>query len=51
LAAADRCDAVLRVGGKSVGADDEVEHVRARGGHVYGSLDEIPVALNDREPD
>src|SRR5262245_37432292 len=32
LAAADRCDAVLRVGGASRGADDEVERIRARGG-------------------
>jgi hypothetical protein len=42
LAAAERCDAVLRIGGPSTGADQEVEHIRARGGAVYRSLDEIP---------
>jgi hypothetical protein len=41
-AAADRCDAVLRVGGVSAGADEEVERVRARGGSVYRSLEELP---------
>jgi len=42
LALADRCDAVLRVGGNSAGADAEVERVRARGGRVFTTLDEIP---------
>ena len=42
LAAAERCDAVLRIGGRSAGADEEVERVRERGGEVYESLDEIP---------
>jgi hypothetical protein len=42
LALADRCDAVLRIGGASDGADEEVERVRARGGHVYHGIDEIP---------
>jgi len=41
-AAADRCDAVLRVGGVSAGADEEVKRVRARGGSVYRSLEELP---------
>ena len=44
LALADRCDAVLRIGGASAGADEEVERVRARGGHVYSSIDEVPDA-------
>lgn len=44
LALADRCDAVLRIGGCSSGADDEVERVRARGGRVYHSVAEIPDA-------
>jgi len=44
LAAADRCDAVLRIGGPSTGADQEVERIRARGGAVYRSIDELPVA-------
>jgi hypothetical protein len=42
LALADRCDAVLRIGGPSRGADDEVERVQARGGQVYRSVEEIP---------
>jgi hypothetical protein len=42
LALADRCDAVLRVGGPSQGADEEVERVRAAGGHVYRSVDDLP---------
>ena len=42
LALAERCDAVLRIGGLSRGADDEVERVRTRGGHVYRSVEEIP---------
>ena len=42
LALADRCDAVLRVGGVSPGADEEVERIRLRGGKVYRSLGEIP---------
>jgi len=44
LAAAERCDAVLRIGGPSQGADREVEAIRSRGGTVYRSLDEIPPA-------
>jgi hypothetical protein len=42
LALADRCDAVLRIGGPSAGADLEVERVRAHGGAVYMNIDEIP---------
>jgi len=42
LALADRCDAVLRVGGESKGADDEVDRIAARGGKVFRSLDDIP---------
>jgi hypothetical protein len=42
LALAERCDAVLRVGGPSAGADAEVERITARGGAVYRSLDELP---------
>jgi hypothetical protein len=44
LAAAERCDAVLRIGGRSKGADDEVERFRARGRPVYRALAEIPKA-------
>src|SRR5687767_5181029 len=42
LALADRCDAILRIAGLSRGADDEVDRVRARGGRVYLSVEEIP---------
>ena len=41
-ALADRCDAVLRIGGASAGADEEAERIRARGGLVYSSIEEIP---------
>ncbi|MBM3548170.1 MAG: DUF4406 domain-containing protein [Alphaproteobacteria bacterium] len=42
LALVDRCDACLRVGGPSKGADDEAERFRAQGKPVFRSLDEIP---------
>lgn len=45
LALADRCDAILRIEGCSLGADDEVERVRARGGRVYHSVGDIPDAV------
>ena len=44
LAAADRCDAFLRVGGPSVGADQERDKFIARGQPVFNSLDELPEA-------
>jgi hypothetical protein len=44
LAAAERCDAVLRIGGPSEGADREVEAIRSRGGAVFSSLEEVPPA-------
>ena len=37
-----RCDAVLRVGGASQGADEMVEIARRRGLAVYHSLSEVP---------
>lgn len=43
LALAERCDAVLRVGGPSKGADREVELIRKKGGRVFRDLSEIPV--------
>lgn len=42
LELARRCDAVLRIGGPSVGADQEVDLIKANGGQVYASLAEIP---------
>jgi hypothetical protein len=38
----ERCDAVLRVGGASVGADEMVEIARKRGLRVFSTLDEVP---------
>lgn len=42
LSLSERCDAVLRVGGASAGADAEVEAITRRGGRVFRSIDEIP---------
>ncbi len=42
LAMANVCDAVLRVGGASAGADQEVEMFRKKGIDVYLSLEEVP---------
>ncbi|MEU8574064.1 DUF4406 domain-containing protein [Streptomyces asoensis] len=38
----DRCDAVLRVGGPSEGADRMVERGRAAGKRIYAGLGEVP---------
>jgi hypothetical protein len=40
----DKCDAVLRVGGASQGADLMVEVARKKGLQVYNRLEEIPSA-------
>lgn len=42
LALSDRCDACLRVGGPSRGADEEVARFEARGKPVYRCLDAVP---------
>lgn len=42
LAMAEKCDAVLRIGGASKGADQEVEVFKRKGLPVYYALDEIP---------
>jgi hypothetical protein len=42
LALVDRCDACLRVGGPSQGADDEVRRFEAAGRPVYRALGEVP---------
>lgn len=44
LALAKRCDAFLRIGGPSLGADQERDHFSARGLPVFHSLDEVPEA-------
>ena len=38
----DKCDAVLRVGGASTGADQMVSVAREKGANIYYSLEEIP---------
>ncbi len=38
----DRCDAVLRIGGASAGADEMVEQARASGKLVFTSVDDLP---------
>lgn len=42
LALAERCDAILRVGGPSQGADRELALIRDVGKPVYFSVDEVP---------
>jgi len=42
LCLTDRCDAVLRIGGHSRGADDEVARFQERNLQVFHSMDEIP---------
>ena len=44
LALAERCDAVLRIGGESPGADGEVARFRERGLPLYFALADIPAA-------
>jgi hypothetical protein len=44
LALAERCDAVLRIGGPSQGADREVALIRGKGGRVFRDAAEIPRA-------
>ena len=41
LALAERCDAFLRIGGASVGADQEMARFVAAGKRVFRSLEEI----------
>lgn len=42
LGLAERCDAVLRVGGASAGADEEVLRFRERGCPVYVGIEDVP---------
>lgn len=42
MALAERCDAVLRIGGPSENADREVALFRDKGLPVYYSVDEVP---------
>ena len=47
LALADRCDACLRIGGVSHGADDEMARFEAAGLTVYRSISEIPCVRDE----
>ncbi len=42
LALTARCDAILRIGGPSQGADDEVARFHDVGKPVYTALDQVP---------
>lgn len=44
LALADRCEACLRIGADSSGADLEVQRFRERGPPVYFAVAEVPLA-------
>jgi len=44
----DKCDAVLRVGGASAGADEMVRIARERGLDVYAALEEVPWVFGAR---
>lgn len=48
LAMAERCDAVLRVGGPSQGADQEIARFEAAGKPVFHSLEALPPAEEGR---
>ncbi len=43
LALTTRCDAILRIGGPSGGADDEVARFRDAGKPVYTALEQVPM--------
>lgn len=49
LALAARCDACLRIGGPSAGADAEMERFGSSGRPVYRSLTEIPQGNQRRD--
>src|SRR6185436_14936170 len=44
LALAERCDAFLRIGGASVGADQEMARFVAAGKQVFRSVQEVPAS-------
>ncbi|MBO3750154.1 DUF4406 domain-containing protein [Streptosporangiaceae bacterium NEAU-GS5] len=41
-----RCDAVLRLGGPSAGADAMVDQARDQGKHVYTNIDDVPPVMD-----
>lgn len=44
LALAERCDAFLRIGGASIGADQEMARFIAAGKPVFRTIEEVPTA-------
>lgn len=44
LALAERCDAFLRIGGHSAGADQEMARFAAAGKTVFRAVEEVPLA-------
>lgn len=46
----EKCDAVLRVGGASQGADLMVRTAKEKGLHIYSSLEEIPHQAPNKLP-
>ena len=46
----ERCDAVLRIEGKSKGADEDVRIARERGLQVYWRMEDVPVLTATQEP-
>jgi hypothetical protein len=50
LALAERCDACLRIGGASRGADDEVSRFHAAGKPVYFRLEDVPADGSTASP-
>jgi hypothetical protein len=51
LALVARCDACLRIGGPSAGADAEVAAFRRQGKPVFLDLEAVPAALPSRAPE
>lgn len=47
----ERCDAILRIGGPSQGADDMVRQGQARNLPIFHALREVPGCELAREPD
>ncbi len=47
LALVERCDACVRIGGASNGADDEAAAFRQRGKPVFTAVDQVPTARHN----
>jgi len=44
----DHCDAVLRIGGASAGADEMISKGRSKNKIIFHNIEEIPVASSDK---